>query len=239
VEITTTRILIIILEIVCIALATTLVYLFSKIYKTKRSFFLLSLPIGVFFLMSSYLFLLAHHLDLSFRVIDPLSSSIMWLRAVTQTIGFSLIAVSYIFASRNQNTSKQSYLVILAGSCSLMFSALGVLYFLNPSGLSLIYSYTQLFSLVNIALLSYIIIFLDKKLLNAKTRSSGLFFSMLAFVCLWLGQIVFLVFALANGGVVALVGSQIARIVGFAIFIIIYYSASKEASHNCDQKKQS
>ncbi len=238
-EITTTRLLIIILEITCIALSATLVYLFSKIYKTKRSFHLLSLPIGIFFLMSSYSFLLVHHLDLSFAVINPLSSSLMWLRTITQTIGFSLIAASYIFAAKNQNTSKQSYATILAASAALMLTAFSTLYFLNPTGLSSIYTYIQFFAWANIALLSYIIIVLDIKLLRKQSRTSALAISMLAFFCLWLSQFVFLIFSLAQGGAFALVGSQVARIASFVIFILIYYSASKEAALHTYQKKQS
>jgi len=150
----------------------------------------------------------------------------MWIRGVTQTIGFSLIALSYIFASRYQNTTKQSYLAILAGSAAMILLVIGVLYTINPTGS--IYSNLQLFAWANIAMLSFICIFLAKKQLTAKTRSSALAISMLAFVCLWLGQLIFLIFALANGGVFALVGSQLTRAAGLVILITIYYSAIKE-----------
>jgi len=163
----------------------------------------------------------------------------MWMRAIAQTIGFALIALSYLFAGRYQNVTKQGFLVILAGSTALMLSALSLLYFTNPAGLPSIYLNIQLFTWANIALLSFIIFFLARKLLMTKTRNTALVASTLAFVCLWLGQIIFTVYTSAAGGIVPLVGSQVARIVSFAIFILIYYLASKEASLGHAKKKQS
>jgi len=232
--------LIIILEFSCVALALTLFYLFFKIYKTKGSIFLLGLPIGFFFLMSSYFFLSAHLVDSVFQSVNTLSSSIMWLRVITQTIGFVLIASSYVFASRYQHTTKQNYLVILSGSTALMLIAFGILFVSNPSGISSIYSYINLFVIVNLALLSYIIIFLTRKLMLANRKGSALISGVVAFASLWIGQFSFLVWALANGGSVALVGSQVARVVSFAIFIRIYYVSSKESSTDAvEQAKQS
>ena len=230
----------IILEFSAAALALTLVYLFSKMYKTKHSLFLLGLPLGFFFLASSYLFLGAHLIDLTFQNVSNLSSSIMWLRVVTQTIGYVLIASSYLFAGRYQHTTKQSYMVILSGSTALILIAFGLLSIINPSGLESVYSDNKLFTVANLALLSYIILFLIRKLQLTNRGVSALISGPIAFTFLWIGQFSFLVWALANGGDIALIGSQVARVVSFVIFLRIYYAASKEQSTNAlYQKKQS
>ena len=233
------QVLILALEFSSVALAVALVFLFSKIYKTKRSIFLLGLPLGFFLLMSSSFFLSAHLVDLIFRSVDAFSSSLMWLRVITQTIGFALIVSSYVFAGRYQNKVKQSYLVILAGSTVLMLAAFGLLFAINPTGLSSVYSTNKILAAINLALLSYIIIFLIRKV-SLKNRVSDSISGLVAFFSLWIGQFSFLVWGLANGGDAALVGSQIARLVGFAIFLRIYYLASKESSINAiEQTKQS
>jgi hypothetical protein len=229
-----------ILEFSAAALALTLVYLFSKTYKTKRSLFLLGLPLGFFFLASSYLFLGAHLIDLTFQNVNSISSSLMWVRVVTQTIGFVLIASSYLFAGRYQHTTKQSYLVILSGSAALILIAFGLLFVINPSGLASVYSDNQLFAIANLALLSYIILFLFRKLQLTNRGASALVSGPMAFTFLWLGQFSFLVWVLADGGDIALIGSQVARVISFVIFLRIYYTASKEQSTNAlSQKKQS
>ena len=182
-----------ILEFSAVALALTLVYLFSKIYKTKHSLFLLGLPLGFFFLASSYFFLGIHLIDLTFQNVNNLSSSLMWLRVVTQTIGFALIASSYLFVGKYQNTTKQSYLVILSSSTALILIIFGFLFVINPSGIASVYSDNDLFTVVNLALLSYIILFLIRKLQLTNRGVSALISGPAAFTFLWIGQFSFLV----------------------------------------------
>jgi hypothetical protein len=223
----------IVLEFACIALALTLVYLSFKVCNTKRSIYLLGLPFGFFFLMTSYIFLGLHLVDLttsSIQDITPLSSSLMWLRVVTQTIGIGLIAFLYIFASRYQHVTKTSYLLILAGSTVLILGAFGALYFFNPSNIASVYTDTNLFSLLNIVLLSFITCLLVRKVQLTSNKHSGVLTAPVAFFCLWLGQLFFLIFGYAGGGVVALIASQIARVASLALFIRIYYVANKEVS---------
>jgi len=164
----------------------------------------------------------------------------MWFRVVTQTIGFILIAFSYLSAGTYQNTPKRSYLIILSGTTTLIFGAFMILFLTNPSGLESIYSRNEIFATINLGLLSYILLFLARKLQLIKLKVSDLIIAPIAFLALWLGQFSFLVFAFAEGGNIALVGSQIARVVGLALFIQIYYQASKEISNNApEQTKQS
>jgi hypothetical protein len=232
------RALLLILEFSCIALAFTLVYLFTKIYNTKRSILLLGLPLGFFFLLCSYLFLGAHLVTLTFQPVDSFSSSLMWLRVITQTTGLVLITSSYMFASRYQNTGKHSLLTISLGSTALIISVFVLLFFINPSGLPLVYTDIDYFAIANLVLLTYILIFLIRKLFLEQHGVSTLIGGVVAFACLWIGQVSFLVWALANGGDIPLYGSQIARIVSFSIFLLIFYETGKEASHNAIGQKK-
>jgi hypothetical protein len=225
--------LMIVLEFTCIALALALVYLSLKVCNTKRSIYLLGLPFGFFFLMISYTFLSLHLVNLTtstLQSVTPLSSSLMWLRVVTQTIGIGLIAFLYLFASRYQHITKINYLRILAGSTILILVAFGALYFFNPLNITSIYHDTGLFSLLNLILLSFITCLLVRKVQFTPQKHSGLLGAPVAFFCLWLGQLFFLIFGYAGGGVVALIASQIARVVSLALFIGIYYVANKEVS---------
>jgi hypothetical protein len=198
------------------------------------------MPFGFFFLLLSSFFLDVHLIALISQNVSPFSSSIMWVRVVTQTIGFVLVAFSYLFAGRFQNTTKRSYLVILSGMIALIFGAFIILFLANPSGLVSVYSINEIFAMINLALLSYILLFLVRKLQLIKLKVSDLIIAPIAFLALWLGQFSFLVFSFAGGGNLALVGSQIARVVGLALFIQIYYQASKETSNYApEQTKQS
>lgn len=222
-----------VLEFTCIALASALVYLSFKVCSTKRSIYLLALPFGFFFLLISYIFLGLHIVDLaatSLQSITPLSSSLMWIRVVTQTIGIGIIAFLYLFASRYQHITKLNYLRILAGSTVLILIAFAALYFFDPANITSVYSDTNLFSILNIILLSFITCLLIRKVQLASQKHSGLLSAPLAFFCLWLGQLFFLIFAYVGGGVTALIASQIARFVSLALFIRIYYVANKEVS---------
>jgi hypothetical protein len=223
----------IVLEFTCIALALTLVYLSLKVCNTKRSIYLLGLPFGFFFLMISYIFLELHMIDLtssSIQAVTPLSSALMWLRVATQTLGIGLITLIYLFASRYQHITRQNYLRILAGSTILILGAFVALYFCNPQNIASVYSNTNLFTIVNLALLSFITCLLLRRAQLTSQKHSGLLSAPVAFFCLWLGQLFFLIFGYASGGVVALIASQIARVVSLAIFLAIYYIANKEVS---------
>ena len=237
------QILMIVLEFTCVALALTLVYLSIKVCNIKRSIFLLGLPFGFFFLMISYIFLGLHLVDLatsSIQSVTPLSSSLMWLRVVTQTIGIGLIAFLYLFASRYQHITRINYLRILGGSTILIIIAFGALYFFNPANIASVYADTSIFSVLNMILLSFITCLLLRKVQLAPKKHSGLLSAPVAFFCLWLGQLFFLIFGYAGGGVVALIASQISRVVSLALFIRIYYVANKEVpAYDGKQTEQS
>ncbi len=217
----------IVLGIISIIIALPLVYLFFKVYRTQRSIFLLGLPFGFLLLSFSYLFLGIH---LAYPNIQVFSVSLMWLRVITQTSGFGLIAFSYFFSNKTQKSTKYSLLTIslaLIAAISLLFGSLVII---NPPGLSSIYSFNQIFTFVNLGLLSYIILFLIRKLelSSGNGNISGLISAPLAFAALWLGQFSFLIWDI-DGSEAALFGSQIARIASLVMFIRIYYLASKEA----------
>jgi len=214
-----------VLGIVSIALSLTLVYLFIKIYKSNRSVILLGLPLGFLFLAISYV-LLGVHLMITDSMITGISSSIMWLRVVTVTLGFALIAVSYFLSGKSKGgITKHNFFTISLWSSISIICVLGVLLFINPSGLASIYSFNQLFTIANLALLSYILFFIVRNL-EMSEGVSNLISAPLAFAFIWLGQFSFLIWKL-DGGNASLVGSQIAPIIGLVLFIRMYYIIGK------------
>lgn len=232
------RALMMTLEFLSVGLALLLVYLFFKVCHTQRSIYLLGIPFGFFFLLISCFFLGIHIIYTTFQQVTAFSSSLMWVRVVTQTIGFSFIALSYITAGRYQNTTKKSYMIILTGTTALILAAFGVLFLFSPFDLELVYSYNNFFAIANLVLLSYIILFLLRKIQLAKTGNRGMINAPLAFVFLWIGQFSFLAWTLIESGTVAQVGSQIARVLGLALFVQIYYAVSRESATNASEETQ-
>jgi hypothetical protein len=215
-----------VLGAVSIALALILVILFFKVYKTQRSIFLLGLPFGFLFLSLSYLFLGAH-LVLPYE--QTLSGSLMWLRVITQTGGFLLIALSYYLSNRSQNQKKSRYSfatisLFLVISVTILFCLLVII---NPSGLTSVYILNDYFTVANLCLLGYIIIFLTLKFMHSN-RARTLVSAPIAFTLLWIGQLMFLVWDVGSSEI-PLLSSQIVRIAALAIFIEIYYLAIREA----------
>lgn len=235
-ELTAIRAIIILLELTCIVLSVSLVALFSKIYKTKNSLFLLLLPLGFFFLFTSFSFLFTHHVlyviseNIGSFYNLSISSPLMWLRSISQSAGFILLALSYFFAGRYQNETKHGYLVIFSGSTALMLLVLGLLSTINPLGLQSIYQNTSLFSIANTGLLSFIIVFLLRKILLQRDKAKALSISVLAFSFLWLNQLIYIYYSLVERSSIFLISSQIARTVSFVILLVLFYKVAKEVS---------
>jgi hypothetical protein len=230
----TISLLIQILGATSIVLVLPLVYLFFNIYRLQRNVILLGLPLGFFFLAMSYIFLGLHLLN-SPVIINTFSSSLMWLRVVTQTWGYTLIASSYFLAGRSQNAPKHRFLAIALWSIIAVICAFGLLMIINPTGISTVYNVNTIFASANIALLTYIIFFIIRKLEVANGSISGLISAPVAFAFLWLGQFSFLIWKLdGNSGDAAIVGSQIAPLIGLALFIRIYYLTSKRCHQTID-----
>ncbi len=216
-----------VIGIVTIPIAIALSYLFFKVYRYQRSITLLGLPVGFLFLTISYVFLGAH---LVYPAMDPISSSLMWLRVATQTWGFTLIAASYFMANRTQKITKHSYLALSLWSIVAVVCIFALLLVINPVGLSSVYADNGLFTAANLGLLTYIMFCLIRKIKLTTGKVSSLVGAPIAFGLLWLGQLSFLLWDLNNGGTVCLFGSEVTRLVSLALFILIYYQASKEVS---------
>ena len=228
-----------VLGVVSILLVLPLVYLFFNVYRFQRSVILLGLPLGFFFIAMSYIFLGIHLLD---TAVSTFSSSLMWLRVVTQTWGFTLIASSYFLSNRSQNGPKHRFLSIAFWSIVIVICAFGLLMVINPTGISSVYNVNGVFTAANIGLLTYIIFFIIRRLELSKGGIAGLISAPVAFAFLWLGQFSFLIWKLdGNSGNAALVGSQIAPLIGLVLFIRIYYLTSKRcnAQFDCEQAQQS
>jgi hypothetical protein len=159
----------------------------------------------------------------------------MWLRVATQTWGFTLIASSYFLSGRSQKETKHRFLAISLWSIISVICIFGLLLVINPTGLSSVYSINAIFTLTNIALLTYIIFFIIRKLELANGGVSGLISAPVAFAFLWLGQFSFFIWKLdGNSGDAALIGSQIAPLIGLILFIRMYYLTSKRCREPVD-----
>ncbi len=214
---------------ISVVLAIILFYLFFRVYKTQRSLYLLAIPTGFLFLAISYFFLFLH---LMYPYVLTLSTSLMWVRVVTQTWGLTLIAFSYFLSKKRQKTTKitkHTILDISGWSIAAVVCTFGLLMILNPTGSPAVYSANIIFTAANLFLLSYIIFFLSRNLELTSGSAAGLVSAPLAFGLLWLGQLCFLIWDIDGGGDASLLGSQVARVVSLALFIRIYYLVSKES----------
>jgi hypothetical protein len=203
-------------------LSLFLVYLFFKVYRLQRLIHLLGLPLGFLFLALSQIFLETH---LFYESVDSWSSSLMWLRVITQTGGFFLIAFSYYFGGRLQKTAKYDLQTLALTAIISVICIFGLLVTIHPLGLTSIYQVNDYFTLVNLGLLSYMLIRLTIQLISANNKNYSVISSIIAFAVLWIGQFCFLVWDLFEGEAVLLL-SQVLRIVGLALFIRIFYLAN-------------
>jgi hypothetical protein len=160
-----------------------------------------------------------------------LSYSLMWIRVITQTAGFALIAVSYVLAERNQRKTTLNIPAITLILVLAAIIAFGFLDEINPPGLSIIYSLNGLFTIANLALISYIIVFLARNYQVSTNKNAGLITAPVAFVAFWAGQLSFLIWEYTRSDA-ALLGSQVGRVIGLALLIQMYYFAGKEASED-------
>jgi MFS family permease len=216
------------LGIVSFALSLTLVGLFFKLYWTQRQIFLLGLPFGFLLLSISYGFLLVHFI---YPYAGGLSYSLMWLRVIMQTGGFALIAASYILHRRSQRKTSLNLQTIALLLILVAIITFGLLDVFNPPGLSIIYSLNDLFSIANLALLSYIILLLVRNYGISPDKNRGLITVPVAFAAFWSGQISFLLWEYTRSDA-ALIFSQVGRVIGLALLIQMYYLAGKEVSED-------
>jgi hypothetical protein len=206
--------------------------LFFKLFWTQRQIFLLGLPFGFLLLTLSYGFLLIHFI---YPNAGGLSYSLMWLRVITQTGGFTLIAISYILAGRNQQRTILNLPTIALVLILPVIIAFGFLDLINPPGLSIIYSINGLFAVANLALLTYVIVFLLKNYIGTLHKNTGLLVVLVAFAAFWSGQLSYLLWDYTRSNA-ALVGSQVARVISLVLLVQMYYFASKEAAdHDSEQ----
>ncbi len=214
-----------VIEAVSVILSVAFVYLFSKIYRIKHIRSLLGLPFGFLFLaISSFFFVMAFFARDQFLFMD-----FMWLRVVSQTWAFAFIALSYFLSNITQESTKRNVLSILSWSFVFLMAILGLLIVVFPVTLSSVYSANEVFTVVNLALLSYVILLLLNRLEHLDGPVFGLISAPIAFSLLWFGQFSFLIWNL-DGGSITLITSHLSRIIGLLLFIRLYYRAKKEAT---------
>ncbi|MDD3792981.1 MAG: hypothetical protein PHY74_07605 [Candidatus Bathyarchaeota archaeon] len=220
--------------VVSLLLVLVLVFLFFRVYRYHRSLFILCLPLGFLFLALSYMFLFAHFF---YPNVPGLSASLMWLRVVTQTLGFTLIASSYLLSGENKGGTKFSLFTLSVWSIFSVICFFGLLFVINPVGALSIYSVNGIFTVANLALLTYILYFLITKLELKQGSVYGLVSAPVAFAFLWLGQFSFLIWKF-DGGTASLFGSEITRVISLVLFIRIYYLASRRCSRPVDSNQE-
>jgi hypothetical protein len=214
------------LGFISVVLSFILLALFFKIYRMQQSLYLLGMPVGFLFLTLSYLFLLIHFF---YPYIAIFSTSVMWIRVITQTWGFTLIAASYYLSKKNTKLTKFSFFDLSALSIVLVIFIFGFMLLTSPAMiLDSVYVDNGYFTIANLALLTYIFLFLLKHLETSTNIVKGMVVAPLVFALLWLGQFCFLIWDIDKSSF-ALVGSQIARVLGFAVLIWIYYLVIKES----------
>lgn len=225
-----TREILMVIGFVSLLLNLLLVFLFFRAYRYQRSFIVLCLPLGFLFLAISYVFLFAHFF---YPYVPGLSSPLMWLRVVTQTLGYTLLASSYLLSRKNNRTSKFSFSTLSVWSIVSVISLFGLLLVIDPIGTLSIYSVNGIFTVANLALLTYILYFIITNLEMKQGSVYGLVSAPIAFAFLWLGHFSFLIWKF-DGGTASLYSSEITRVISLILFIRIYYLVSRGCSRSID-----
>lgn len=213
--------------LITIPVAIALVGIFFLVYRYQRSLSLLGLPVGFLFLSISYTYLGIH---LLYPYSGSLSTSLMWLRVATQTWGFTLIALSYFSKSRAQMKLKYGFLSLSLLSIAVVVCLFAALLVINPAGMTSVYADNSFFAAVNIIILTFILACVARKIKLSSGKISDLLAAPVAFGLLWLGQLMFLLWDMFNGGYFCLLGTEVTRLISLIIFVFIYYSATKEVS---------
>ena len=206
-------------EFLSVGLALILVYIFLRAHRLVHSVYLLGLPIGFSFLASSYLFLgmsLLYENDLA------VSNSFLWLRLITQSFGFAIVAFSYYFSSKTERPTKYPLgLITFASIISilLVFAALIV----SPPFLQVPSTnvFDEYFRITNLVFLGYIIYHLVKHLKASEETLFSLIYAPSAFSLMWLAQYSLLIWGL-DGSPVAFVLAHLARLASLILLIRIY-----------------
>jgi hypothetical protein len=214
-------------ELISASLAVIIIFIFFKAYLSRRAVFLLGLPIGFSFLAISYVFL---GLFLLYSDVVILSEGFLGLRLVTQSFGFAFIAFSYYFSAKPSSgrTAKNFLSVISAASIVSIFLIFGALFLMPPYlDFPSIKTIDEVFRVVNLIFLSYIIYYLFKKFESLQVGISGLLWAPLAFSILWLSQFSLLIWGI-DGSQSAFAAAHIARFAALILFLRIYCCSARE-----------
>lgn len=203
-------------------LASIIVYLFAKAYRTVHATYLLGLPIGFSFLASSYLFLGISMLHETSNA--AISESFLWLRIATQTFGFVFVAFTYYFSSRDERTSRNLLLVIsFASTVSVSLIMVGAVLYAPLLGASSVDVVDEILGAVNLVFVGYIIYHLSIRLKSLlKEEIAGVLWTPFAFILLWLSQYSLLIWTV-DGSQTAFTLAHVARLASLILFIYIYY----------------
>ncbi len=132
---------------------------------------------------------------LSFNNINDYSSILMWIRVITQFLGFTLLSFSYFIVGKYQGANRNNYLITILGTLLLFLIAFGVFLLVSPLELLSVYSFSSIFTIFNLFLLSYITIFLSRKIKHTKKLFEKAPPALFAFFSLWIGQLAFLIYS--------------------------------------------
>jgi hypothetical protein len=209
-------------EFVSTFLASIIIYLFVKAYRTIQATYLLGLPIGFSFLASSYLFL---GISMLHETSNPaISESFLWLRIATQSFGFIFIAFTYYFSSKDERTTKNLFIVIsFASTVSVSLIMVGAALSAPFLGTSSVHVVDEILGAVNLAFIGYVIYHLSKRLKSLlKEKILGAIWTPFAFILLWLAQYSLLIWAI-DGSQTAFALAHVATLSSLILLMHVYY----------------
>jgi len=211
-------------EFVSAGLALVLVYFLFKAYGFTRSTSLLGLPIGFSYLASSYVFLALYIL---FEENAVFSSSLLWLRLITQSFGFAFIAFSYYFSAKTDRPVRQLLMVISAASV-LSILVFFVALLVTPPFLVLPSAHVagNYSRVLNLVFLGYVVYYLVARLRSRDRDFSDLVSAPISFSVLWLAQYSMFIWGIDGSGT-AFILAHVARLASLILFIVVYCSSGR------------
>ncbi len=204
-------------ELIATILAFVIAFNFYKYYKISGLFYLRGFVKGFSFIAFAESLLAA---DVLIDFSDGVTNMLLWLRLLSLSYGFSLLAVSYYYKHKQGDKLKFTLRTLSVSAIPIMTTIFVILMIIPP--VFQLPSYEQVdeyFRVFNMVVLAYVF----KSALNSIIEQGKKEFVYIpaAYAVLWLGQYSALIFSL-DDSLSAFIAMHIAKVIGLALFAGIF-----------------
>jgi hypothetical protein len=209
-------------EVIAAVLAFVVALHFYKFYRLAGFIYLLGLVIGFSFITFSELMLA---IDVWLEFNPDVFNMLFWLRLLSLSYGFSFLAVSYYHKHREED--RTPWIMRIGALSVIPLAGLVVALVVLPPSFDFP-PYNQVdeyFRMLNLIALAYV--FRSTLVSIVEQGRKAFMYVPAAYAILWLGQYSSLTFAL-DGNVSSFLAAHIAKVIGLALFVGVFYQIMKE-----------